>query len=111
MKKALVSCVLLLFAVSIFTGCAAQAMSPYTPVTGLWYTEVQGPYAVTSNVTQSPKMGSGTVESYLGLVARGDISIDTIAKEAGITEIHYVDYETMSILGLYAEVTVKVYGE
>jgi hypothetical protein len=91
----------------ILTGCGAIAASP---VTGFWYTEVKGPGMATSNASYS-KVGTATCTSLLGLVARGDASIDTAAKSAGITKIHHVDYESKSILGLFAEFTVIVYGE
>jgi hypothetical protein len=45
------------------------------------------------------------------LIATGDASIDSAAKSAGIKTIHHVDYQSKSILGLYAEFTVIVYGE
>ena len=80
------------------------------PVTGFWYTEVKAPGTATSNPSYS-KVGTATCTSLLGLVATGDASIETAAKSAGITKIHHVDYQSKSILGIYAEFTVVVYGE
>ena len=57
------------------------------------------------------KAGSAKCKSYLGLVAVGDCSIEAAARAAGITEIHHVDYETLSVLGIYAEFVTIVYGE
>ncbi|MBM3236358.1 hypothetical protein FJZ31_08675 [Candidatus Poribacteria bacterium] len=81
-----------------------------SPVTGFWYTEVKGPVTATANPTYS-KVGSAFCTSLLGLIATGDASIETAAKNGGITKIHHVDYESKSILGLFATYTVIVYGE
>ncbi|MFC1713484.1 TRL-like family protein [Candidatus Poribacteria bacterium] len=91
----------------VLAGCGAYATAP---VTGFAYTEVKGPGMATSNPISS-KVGTATCTSILGLIAQGDASIETAAKSAGITKIHHVDYQSKSILGLYAEFTVVVYGE
>ena len=44
-------------------------------------------------------------------VVTGDSSIKTAAANGGITKISHVDYHVMSVLGLYVETTVTVYGE
>jgi len=41
----------------------------------------------------------------------GDCSIETAARNAGITRIAFADYELFSVLGLYNELTVRVFGE
>lgn len=88
-------------------GCAAYAVSP---VLGGLYTDVKAPITATSNTSYS-KMGSASASSILGLIAVGDASINTAAKNGGITRIHHVDYKSTSILGIYATYTVFVYGE
>jgi hypothetical protein len=93
--------------IPILAGCAAYAVAP---VTGFLYTDVQGPMTATES-TGSSKVGTATCSSILGLVAQGDASIETAAKNGGITKIHHVDYYSKSILGVYATFTVKVYGE
>ncbi|MBD3183058.1 hypothetical protein GF312_12255 [Candidatus Poribacteria bacterium] len=97
----------ILLLVLFLAGCAAYSVAP---VTGGLYTEVKMPGVVTSN-TGSSKVGTATCTSILGLIAQGDASIETAAKNAGITKIHHVDYQSKSILGIYAEFTVMVYGE
>lgn len=37
-------------------------------------------------------------------------SIGTIAKEAGFSEIYYADLETFSVLGIWTQYRVHVYG-
>lgn len=90
-----------------FSGCGAYVQSP---VSGYAYTEVKAPLTATSN-TQSSKVGTAEATSILGIVAQGDASIEAAIQSAGITEIHHIDYEANSILGLYATYTIYVYGE
>lgn len=78
-------------------------------------TDVQGPVA-TQNFEMRVqagelKKGTASAEGYLGLVAQGDASIQAAAEDGGITNIHHVDYNTRSILGLYVEYTTIVYGQ
>ncbi len=98
--------VLAILACVSMMGCA-MGMSP---VTGSLYSDVKGPLGATSNSGAS-KVGKATAVSYLGAIAMGDCSIDAAMKDGKITKIHHVDYETKAILGLYAETTVKVYGQ
>jgi len=41
----------------------------------------------------------------------GDASVASAAKSAGITVVHHIDYEMMSVLGIYVEFTTIVYGD
>ena len=75
-------------------GCAKS------PVVGGIYTDVKDGLAVTGNAGSS-KVGTAEVKGYVGLVALGDASIQTAAREAGITRIHHVDYQTKSYVGVY----------
>jgi TRL-like protein family len=102
-----VVCVWMLLPAVFLAGCGAYAVSP---VTGFLYTEIKGPITATNNATYS-KVGTAYVTSILGLIARGDASIETAAKNGGITKIHHVDYAVKSILGLVATYTTTVYGE
>ena len=98
----------LLLTVAYLTGCAAYVASP---VTGVLYTDVKAPITATASDTATLKSGSATVTSILGLIATGDASIETAARNGGITKIHHVDYIGKSVLGLFAEYTVVVFGE
>ena len=98
---------LLLSSTVVVTGCAAVA----TPIYGGLYTEVQAPLQVTpSEDTGNLKEGRAMAVSYLGIIATGDASIRAAMEDGGITEVVYVDYESTSILGLYATFTAVVYG-
>lgn len=85
-------------------GCAKS------PVMGGIYTDVKDGLAVTGNAGSS-KVGTAEVKGYVGLVALGDASIQTAAREAGITRIHHVDYQTKSYVGVYTIYTIIVYGD
>jgi len=43
--------------------------------------------------------------------AFGDASLETAARRAGISEVHYADYEVLELLGVFGEFKVKVHGE
>ncbi len=88
------------------TGCATVK----TPVAGSIYTDVKSPMAVTSNANSS-KVGTAKATSILGLIATGDASIESAAKNGGINKIHHVDEHATNILGIYAKYEVSVYGE
>ena len=85
-------------------GCAKS------PLVGGIYTDVKDGLAVTGNAGSS-KVGTAEVKGYVGLVALGDASIQTAAREAGITRIHHVDYQTKSYVGVYTIYTIIVYGD
>lgn len=57
------------------------------------------------------KVGRATCRNILGLVAFGDATVQEAAREAGITTIHHVDYEAISVLGLFSSFEVTVYGD
>lgn len=78
--------------------------------TGLIYTNVTEGQTATSNNLGS-KRGEATATGILGLVSTGDASIQTAAKNAGITKISHVDTKKKSILGVVSKYTTIVYGE
>ena len=94
-------------AVTLFlTACATPL-----PV-GILYTDVEYPIAATSHTpASSPKKGTATCKSYLGLIAVGEASVQKAAQDAGITKITHIDWDAENILGLYGVYTVTVYGE
>lgn len=98
--------IVVLIAAFGLTGCAMVM----TPATGFLYSDVVGPHHATNNIGCS-KVGTAEAVSILGWVASGDASIDAAMKDGGITKVHHVDYHCNSILGVYAKLTVFVYGE
>lgn len=113
LRIALSVCVLSLAA------CGAQRIaSPVIPGQGLLYTSYKAPVQVNFNATpRGSKHGEGIV-TYLREplftqfdVAFGDASVAKAASSAGITTIHYTDYEVLSILGVYVQFKLHVYGD
>jgi len=56
------------------------------------------------------KVGEAECEGIV-LVAFGDASIKAAMEDGGITRIHHVDSEEISVLGVYCRQVIKVYGE
>jgi hypothetical protein len=40
-----------------------------------------------------------------------DASIEAAARQGGLDEVAYADYEMMNVLGVYSEFTVHAYGK
>jgi hypothetical protein len=90
---------------ALTAGCAVANGPVFAPVTF----NMKGPVAAGPAPT-SPK--TGRAEAFgIVLFATGDASISAAASNGGITNIHHVDHETLSILGIYAKYTTIVYGE
>jgi len=86
-------------------GCA----SPHP--TGICYTDVTLPVAAAGGPLKCSKVGVARCHTLFGLVARGDASIDTAAKNGGIKSVSHVDFTARSILGIAGVYTTTVYGE
>lgn len=95
-----------MLAVALLGGCA-RAMSP---VTGTMYSNIKAPLSATVAGEKPQRVGRASVRSIMGIVASGDASIATAARNGGIREITYVDYESQNFFGVLAEFTVVVYG-
>ncbi len=80
------------------------------PVMGTLYTDVTSGTAVTSN-SLATKVGKASVTGYLGLIATGDASYQTAAKNGGIKKITHVDEHNKTILGIITTHEIIVYGE
>jgi hypothetical protein len=98
---------LLIGGIAIFTltGCATSY-----PV-GIIYTNVKLPVTATQNSGMPTKLGVSTSDSYLGIVATGDSSIDKAVRNVGITEVQYVDWQAKSILGFHGIYKTLVKGK
>ena len=57
------------------------------------------------------KVGTATCNSYFGLIAVGDASIDKAVKRAKITKIDHVEWQANNVLGMFGTYKVHVYGE
>ncbi|EKF75459.1 hypothetical protein A11A3_03844 [Alcanivorax hongdengensis A-11-3] len=98
--------ILLLVSMVALSGCANSMM----PVTGFMYGNVKAPLGATASADKPTRVGRASARSILGIIASGDASIQTAARNGGITEIHHVDYESQNFFGVLSEFTVVVYG-
>ncbi|KAA8707336.1 TRL-like family protein [Helicobacter canis] len=90
-------------ALALFSGCATTA-----PV-GALYTDASLPVTATS-ASGASKEGQATCTSILSLVATGDCSVETAAKNGHIQSIKSVDSKVFSVLGIYSTYTTIVRG-
>lgn len=90
---------------TLLAGCTVA----HGPVTALVTLDMKGPVAMGA-APGSTKVGRAEAWGIL-VYATGDASITAAMKNGGITRVHHVDNETMSILGVYAKYTTIVYGE
>ena len=105
MRKGLSLGVLVAMLGIFVSGCATAIPA------GAFYTEVSFPGGVGSGDVSYSKVGKATSNSYFALVATGDSSIETAAKNGGIQKIKFVDYKTKNVLGFIGEYTTYVYGD
>ncbi|MEL6365213.1 MAG: TRL-like family protein [Pseudomonadota bacterium] len=76
---------------------------------GVLYTDVDVPAGAAAG-TSATKEGRACIQSYFGLIATGDGSVDTAKREGGITRIASVDVEVSNILGFIGEYCTVVRG-
>ena len=82
----------------------------FADLSGSYFIMTKDPVAV-SQIKANSKSASGSNLGLLYLFAFGDASVDTLAKEAGIKTVKYIDKSTFSILGLFTQDTITVYGD
>lgn len=78
------------------------------PVAGFLYSDVLSSESVTSNQAGN-RVGEACAQSYFGLIATGDASIETARRNGGITQISSVDGKTEGLL-VYSKYCVIVRG-
>ena len=93
-------------------GCAGFYQSPVMPAQAFVFNDVKAPMDIDFDKTRVPaKRGEASTSNILGLVAWGDASVETAARNGGIKEIQAADYEFMSVLGVYSSYTTIVLGD
>ena len=100
----------LLFAALILCAVGLGACATYIPA-GALYTDAKGAITAASGEISYTKIGMAEAKSVFSLVAWGDASIQTAAKNGGITKIKYVDYEVNNVLGIFGKYKTIVYGD
>lgn len=94
----------------ILTGCGYFA--PVIPPQGGIVTVVKAPMDTDVEQTNmGNKIGNASSISILGLVAFGDCSVTTAAKNGGLSKINQVDYKYINILFVFQKFQTIAYGE
>jgi len=112
MRKFLLFSILICIS-TISIGCSsftAPMMPPHNPggvniFTGTINSEVTGGMPIGSKTGISKSFG------ILGLVALGDSSLNTAIASGGLESINTIDYDYLSILGVYSQVEIIVTGD
>ncbi|MDK2971440.1 MAG: hypothetical protein PWP23_1195 [Candidatus Sumerlaeota bacterium] len=103
----------LFVAVMIFsTGCITYS-TPVMPPQGLLFSSIQAPLDANADSTDfsNEKQGEASSTAILGLFAFGDASLNTAARDGGLTTVNHVDYSYQNILFFYQQFTIVAYGE
>lgn len=99
--------------------------APVQPPPGFIFTNFQAPldfeFTEKGVGTDTANMRMGESEAqfiYVPFIAPGllrfgwgDASLDTAATNGRIDEIHYADYEVLSVLGIYTNTKIRAYGQ
>jgi hypothetical protein len=91
--------------VMTLTGCASTV-----PV-GAIITDVNLPIVATAVNSAGTKVGEASCVSYVGMVAKGDCSIEAAKKNGNITTVTSVDWHYDTILGIINNYKVIVHGK
>ena len=92
----------------LVSGCASAF--PTQPIPGVILSDVKAPLS-TNHGDFGSRKGMASIKSILGWVTTGDASVANAAAQAGITVVKHVDFHSYSVLGVFAEFTVIVYGD
>jgi len=97
----------------VSVGCmAGYYRTPVQPSAGFLFARLEAPLTIDNNgAAVTSKWGTAYSESFLGLIAIGDSSIQSAAENGGLSRIAYADYKFYNILGLYSKFTTVVYGQ
>ncbi len=97
----------------------SMPFTPLIPPQGFLFQQVQAPLSLDFDNTEAnqPLTGSSTTHfvafpfyQQLSVSVMDPASVELAARNGGIKEIVYADYETFNILGVYSRFTVNAYG-
>jgi len=91
-------------------GCV---VAPVVPPQGAAFSNVKAPISTEYNQQTPVPAKTGTTSSacILGLVAWGDASVDGAVEAGNLSQVNYVDYTYLNVLGIYQRFTVAAHGE
>jgi hypothetical protein len=87
--------------------------APVMPPVGVIYSDYKAPLTVQlQGQTVTQQKGQAGSSSILGLIAWGDCSLQSAAKDGNLSTINYADYSYLNVIfGVYQKFTVTVYGK
>ncbi len=97
MTRHVLAFVLVLCACTIASEARAQCEMAAAGAHGCVWTNMKGPVAP-GEIGRGSKVGKACGWNFGGLIAKGDLRIETATKNGGITKISSVDYETTELL-------------
>lgn len=101
---------LVLLSVLILNGCSY--MAPVMPPQGALYASFKAPLDTNvENTDMGTKTGEAQSVSILGLISYGDCSVNSAAKNGGLTKINHADYEFFNVLYIYQSFKTIAYGD
>ncbi|MHA6493420.1 TRL-like family protein [Pseudomonas borbori] len=90
--------------VALLTGCATGL----SPVGVGLITDVKGP--ITATTAQGNKTGTSCATTIIGLINKGDASIEAAKANGGISTVASADYHTKGFYPFFGETCVSVTG-
>jgi hypothetical protein len=101
-------------------GCGASSVSvPVEPPSGFVITYQSAPLETNFEATPVGKKKGEAVVHYvfdpiltdLPLLTWGDASLEEAVADGGIQTVHFTDYQVLSVLGIYVQLTIRVTGD
>ena len=103
------------FVIFLLQGCVSAPKAPFVPATGAIVTAIKAPLTTEFNNQETVKTygeaNSIHVAYYIFNFAIGDASLENAMKEGALKNAAYVDYDWISVLGIFGRLTVRAYGE
>lgn len=113
--------IMLIFLTVTVTACAISYNAPLRPPMGIAISTIKAPLTtdfngttVSGDLIKASKKQTYYVHDILftGLDFAWDtVDIPEIARQGGISEVAYAEYELLNVLGVYAQFTIHVYGK
>ena len=106
------ACVKMFLGIAVAAAMTGCYVAPVMPPGGLIYSDIRSPIdidAEQTNITMNE--GRSSSASVLGLVAWGDSSVTTAAREGNLRQVDHVDYEFKNIVGIYQQFTTVAQGQ